>query len=112
LNLYGYSLDCALPRTYVGHITRKIIALLIAALLLLPVGIIYAARLSTNAVLNLSPVVAEGPSAEDQVLVGFIGSKMVAVIIANGMRTVILSDQNAKSAAANASAVKNRQDYQ
>lgn len=51
--------------------TRKITALVIAALLLLPVGIIYAARLSTNAVLNQGPVVAEGPSTEGQVLVGF-----------------------------------------
>lgn len=92
--------------------THKIIALVIAALLLLPVGIIYAARLSTNAVFNLSPVVAEGPSTEDQMLVGFIGSKMVAVIVANGMRTVILSDQDAKSAAANARSAKNIQDYQ
>ena len=92
--------------------THKIIALVIAALLLLPVGIIYAARLSTNAVLNLSPVVAEGPSTEGQVLVGFIGSRMVAVNVANGMRTVILSDKNAKSAAANARAAKNIQDYQ
>lgn len=92
--------------------THKIIALVIAALLLLPVGIIYASRLSTNAVLNLSPVVAEGPSAEGQVLVGFIGSRMVAVIVANGMRTVILSDQNGKSAAANARAAKNIQDDQ
>ena len=92
--------------------THKTIALVIAALLLLPVGIIYAARLSTNAVLNLSPVVAEGPSAEGQVLVGFIGSRMVAVIVANGMRTVILSDQDAKSAAANARSPKNIQDYQ
>ena len=92
--------------------TRKITALVIAVLLLLPVGIIYAARLSTNAVLNQGPVVAEGPSTEGQVLVGFFGSKMVAVIVANGMRTVILSDQDAKSAAANARAAKNRQDYQ
>ena len=92
--------------------TRKIIALVIAALLLLPVGIIYAARLSTNAVLNQGPVVAEGPSAEAHLLVGFFGSKMVAVIVANGMRTVILSDQDAKSAAANARSAKNRQDYQ
>ena len=92
--------------------TRKITALVIAALLLLPVGIIYAARLSTNAALNQGPVVAEGPSTGGQVLVGFFGSKIVGVIIANGMRTVILSDQNAKSAAANASEVKNRQDYQ
>lgn len=92
--------------------THKIIALVIAALLLLPVGIIYAARLSTNAVFNLSPGVAEGPSTEGQMLVGFIGSKMVAVIVANGMRTVILSDQDAKSAAANARSAKNIQDYQ
>ena len=91
--------------------THKIIALVIASLLLLPVGIIYAAHLSTNAVSNRGPVVAEGPSAEDHLLVGFIGSRMVAVIIANGMRTVTSSDQDAKSAAADSPEAKNVEGY-
>jgi hypothetical protein len=84
----------------------KILALLIAALLLAPVGVIYAARLSTNAVFNRGSVVAEGPSAESHLLVGLVGSEIVSVIVANGMSTVIVSDQGAKSVAADSLAVK------
>ena len=91
--------------------TREIIALVIAALLLLPVGVINAARLNTNTVLNRGPVVAEGPSTGGHLLVGFVGSEIVGVIVASGMRTLILSDQDPKSAAADSLAVKNVEGY-
>jgi hypothetical protein len=85
----------------------KILALLIAALLLAPVGVIYAARLSTNAVFNRGSVVAEGPSAESHLLVGLVGSEIVSVIVANGMSTVIVNDQGAKPVAADSLVVTN-----
>ena len=85
----------------------KILALLIAALLLAPVGVIYAARLSTNAVFNQSSVVVEGPSSESHLLVGLVGSEIVSVIVANGMSTVIVNDQGAKPVAADSLVVKN-----
>ena len=111
MNLYGYALAFEPYRTYVVQMTREIIALVIAALLLLPEGVIYAALLSTNAVLNRGPVVAEGPSTEGHLLVGFIGSEIVGVIVANGVRTLILSDQDAKATAADSLAVKKGEGY-
>ena len=89
----------------------KIIALVIAAVLLAPVGVIYAARLSTNAVFNQSSVVVEGPSSESHLLVGLVGSEIVSVIVANGMSTVIVSDQGAKYVAADSPAIKDVDSY-